>query len=154
MLARLIGFSLAQRAFTLGATLFLAIAGVWSASNLPIDAFPEIAPTQVKVILKAPGMTPEEVEARIVRPLEQELLGIPNQTVMRAMAKYGIADVTIDFKDGTDVYWARQQISERLNAVQGTLPDTVEGGLAPVSTALSELLRNDARFSIGLSGQA
>ena len=139
MLSRLISFSLAQRAFIVGATLFLAIAGIWSASNLPIDAFPEIAPTQVKVILKAPGMTPEEVEARIVRPLEQELLGIPNQTVMRAMAKYGIADVTIDFKDGTDVYWARQQTSERLSAVQDILPDTVEGGLAPVSTALSEL---------------
>jgi len=139
MLARLIGFSLAQRAFILGATLFLALAGAWSASNLPIDAFPEIAPTQVKIILKAPGMTPEEVEARIVRPLEQELLGVPNQTVMRAMAKYGIADVTIDFKDGTDVYWARQQISERLTTVRDSLPDTVEGGLAPVSTALSEL---------------
>lgn len=139
MLARIIGFSLAQRAFILGATLFLAIAGAWSASNLPIDAFPEIAPTQVKIILKAPGMTPEEVEARIVRPLEQELLGVPNQTVMRAMAKYGIADVTIDFKDGTDVYWARQQISERLTTVRDSLPDTVEGGLAPVSTALSEL---------------
>lgn len=139
MLARIIGFSLAQRAFILGATLFLAIVGAWSASNLPIDAFPEIAPTQVKIILKAPGMTPEEVEARIVRPLEQELLGIPNQTVMRAMAKYGIADVTIDFKDGTDVYWARQQISERLTAIRDSLPSTVEGGLAPVSTALSEL---------------
>lgn len=139
MLARIIGFSLAQRAFVLGVTFFLAVAGVWSASNLPIDAFPEIAPTQVKIILKAPGMTPEEVEARIVRPLEQELLGIPNQTVMRAMAKYGIADVTIDFKDGTDVYWARQQISERLTTVQDTLPETVQGGLAPVSTALSEL---------------
>lgn len=139
MLERIIAFSLAQRTFIIGAALFLALSGAWSASKLPIDAFPEIAPTQVKVILKAPGMTPEEVEARIVRPLEQEFLGIPNQTVMRATAQYAITDITIDFKDGTDVYWARQQVSERLTAVRDMLPDTVEGGLAPVSTALSEL---------------
>lgn len=139
MLDRILAFSLSQRAFILGASIFLAICGAWSASQLPIDAFPEIAPTQVKLILKAPGMTPEEVEARIVRPLEQEFLGIPNQTVMRATAKYAITDITIDFKDGTDVYWARQQVSERLTAVRDTLPDTVQGGLAPVSTALSEL---------------
>jgi len=106
---------------------------------LPIDAFPEIAPTQVKIIMKAPGMTPEEVESRIVRPLEMELLGIPNQTVMRARAKYAIADITIDFTDGTDIYWARQQVSERLNIVRDSLPETVEGGLAPISTALSEV---------------
>lgn len=117
----------------------LAVAGAVAGLRLPIDAFPEIAPTQVKIILKAPGMTPEEVEARVVVPLEMELLGIPRQTVMRAKAKYAIADITIDFEDGTDVYWARQQVSERLAAVGDTLPDTVEGGLAPISTALSEL---------------
>ena len=139
MLDRILAFSLSQRAFILGASIFLALCGAWSASQLPIDAFPEIAPTQVKLILKAPGMTPEEVEARIVRPLEQEFLGIPNQTVMRATAKYAITDITIDFKDGTDVYWARQQVSERLTAVRDTLPDSVQGGLAPVSTALSML---------------
>jgi len=74
-----------------------------------------------------------------LRPLELELLGIPNQTIMRATAKYAIADITIDFEEGTDVYWARQQVSERLVTVQEELPDTVEGGLAPISTALSEL---------------
>ena len=84
-------------------------------------------------------MTPEEVEARIVRPLETEFLGIPNQTIMRARAKYAIADVTIDFEDGTDIYWARQQVSERLNIVRDSLPETVDGGLAPISTALSEV---------------
>ena len=139
MLDRILALSLSQRPVILGASIFLALCGAWSASQLPIDAFPEIAPTQVKLILKAPGMTPEEVEARIVRPLEQEFLGIPNQTVMRATAKYAITDITIDFKDGTDVYWARQQVSERLTAVRDTLPDSVQGGLAPVSTALSEL---------------
>ncbi len=139
MLARVIGFSLTQRALVLLASLFLLGAGLASVTNLPIDAFPEIAPTQVKLIMKAPGMTPEEVESRVLRPLELELLGIPNQTVMRATAKYAIADITIDFEEGTDVYWARQQVSERLVTVQEELPETVEGGLAPISTALSEL---------------
>ncbi|MEH6409207.1 MAG: efflux RND transporter permease subunit [Hyphomonas sp.] len=138
-LDRLIAFSLTQRVFMLGAALLLILAGLYSAYKLPIDAFPEIAPTQVKIIMKAPGMTPEEVESRIVRPLEMELLGIPNQTVMRARAKYAIADITIDFTDGTDIYWARQQVSERLNIVRDSLPETVEGGLAPISTALSEV---------------
>lgn len=139
MLARILAVALSQRLFILGAALALSVAGALAGLRLPIDAFPEIAPTQVKLILKAPGMTPEEVEARVVRPLEMELLGIPRQTVMRATAKYAIADITIDFEDGTDVYWARQQVSERLNAVIRELPTTVVGGLAPISTALSEL---------------
>lgn len=139
MFDRVIAFSLSQRAFILGVALVLAIVGAYSAYKLPIDAFPEISPTQVKLIMKAPGMTPEEVESRVLRPLEMELLGIPNQVIMRATAKYAIADITIDFEDGTDVYWARQQVSERLSTVSDSLPDTVTGGLAPISTALSEL---------------
>ena len=139
MLDRLVSFSLTQRIFILGAALLLAVSGLYASAKLPIDAFPEIAPTQVKIILKAPGMTPEEVESRVVRPLEMELLGIPDQTMMRAKAKYAIADVTIDFKEGTDIYWARQQVSERLTAVSGDFPETVSGGLAPISTALSEV---------------
>lgn len=139
MLSRLLAFSLSQRLFVLGVAFALSVAGTIAAVQLPIDAFPEIAPTQVKIVLKAPGMTPEEVEARVIVPLEMELLGIPRQTVMRARAKYAIADITIDFEDGTDVYWARQQVAERLAAVRGDLPESVEGGLAPISTALSEL---------------
>jgi len=139
MLSRLLAFSLSQRLFVLGVAFALSVAGTIAALQLPIDAFPEIAPTQVKIVLKAPGMTPEEVEARVIVPLEIELLGIPRQTVMRARAKYAIADITIDFEDGTDVYWARQQVAERLTAVRGDLPESVDGGLAPISTALSEL---------------
>tara|TARA_R110000796_G_scaffold81455_2_gene179364 strand:- start:7676 stop:10786 length:3111 start_codon:yes stop_codon:yes gene_type:complete len=139
VLERLVAFSLTQRVFILGAALLLVVSGLFASARLPIDAFPEIAPTQVKIILKAPGMTPEEVEARVVRPLEMELLGIPDQSIMRAKAKYAIADVTIDFKEGTDIYWARQQVSERLTAVSGDFPETVTGGLAPISTALSEV---------------
>lgn len=139
MLARLIDFSLRQRALVLLAACALALAGAWAYVNLPIDAFPDISPTQVKVILKVPGMTPEEVEQRVSTPVEQELLGLPNKTIVRSVSKYGISDVTVDFTDGTDVYWARQQVSERLAGIQRDLPTAAEGGLAPITTPLGEM---------------
>jgi cobalt-zinc-cadmium resistance protein CzcA len=131
MLARLIAFSLAQRLLVLVLTIVLIGLGLRAFHNLPIDAFPDVSSTQVKLIMKAPGMTPEEVETRIVAPIEQELLGIPHQAILRSQSKYAIADITLDFEDGTDVYWARQQVSERLNGVLKDLPASVSGGLAP-----------------------
>lgn len=139
MLNTLIERALNLRFAVIGLSALLAGFGVWSFLNLPIDAFPDISTTQVKIILKAPGMTPEEVESRVVTPIEMEMLGIPDQTVLRSVAKYAIADITIDFTDSTDIYWARQQVGERLNAVMGDLPPGVEGGLAPISTPLSEM---------------
>ena len=139
MLRRLIEFALSQRMLMLVLAGLLAAAGGYAFSRLPIDAYPDISTTQVKLILKAPGMTPEEVEQRVIAPLELELLGIPNQLVLRSTAKYAIADITIDFTDSTDVYWARQQVGERLSGVMGDLPDTVSGGLAPIATPLSEI---------------
>lgn len=132
-------FSLAQRWLILGVTLLLAALGVRAFQQLPIDAFPDVSTTQVKLILKAPGMTPEEVEARITQPVETELLGIPNQTVLRSVSKYALADITLDFAEGTDIYWARSQVAERFANVKGDLPDNVGGGLAPISTPLSEM---------------
>src|SRR5690606_34394306 len=76
---------------------------------------------------------------RVITPIEMEMLGIPNQSVLRSVAKYAIADITIDFEDGTDIFWSRSQVAERLNAVMGDLPETVEGGLAPISTPLSDM---------------
>ncbi len=139
MLSRLIAFALSQRLFMLVVTALLVLAGALALRTLPIDAFPDISTTQVKIIMKAPGMTPEEVEARITAPIEQELLGIPGQTILRSRSKYAIADITIDFEDGTDIYWARQQVSERLAGVIPNLPPTVSGGLAPISTPLSDM---------------
>ncbi|HEX2759385.1 MAG TPA: CusA/CzcA family heavy metal efflux RND transporter [Rhizomicrobium sp.] len=139
MLRRLIEFSLSQRMLVLVLAALLAGAGGYAFSRLPIDAYPDISTTQVKLILKAPGMTPEEVEQRVIAPLELELLGIPNQVILRSMAKYAIADITIDFTDSTDVYWARQQVGERLSEAMDALPDTVTGGLAPIATPLSEI---------------
>ncbi|KJK24848.1 cytochrome C peroxidase [Burkholderiaceae bacterium 16] len=139
MLAGLIEFSLRQRALVLIAASVLAVAGAWAYLKLPIDAFPDISPTQVKVILKIPGMTPEEVEQRVSTPIEQELLGIPHKTIVRSVSKYGISDVTVDFEEGVDSYWARQQVSERLSGLMRDLPPNAIGGLAPITTPLGEM---------------
>jgi cobalt-zinc-cadmium resistance protein CzcA len=140
MLARIVEFSLTQRLLVLVAALAMAAGGVVAYLGLPIDAFPDVSSTQVKVIMKAPGMTPEEVEARITTPIELEMLGIPRKRVMRSTSKYAIADVTIDFDEGTDIYWARQQVAERLSEVARDLPPGVSGGLAPITTPLGEML--------------
>jgi cobalt-zinc-cadmium resistance protein CzcA len=139
MLRRIVEFSLTQRAFVLLCALLIAAGGTYAFLRIPIDAFPDISSVQVKIIMKAPGMTPEEVETRVITPVELELLGIPRQTILRSSAKYAIADITLDFEDGTDIYWARQQVAERLANVVGELPSNVEGGMAPISTPLSDV---------------
>jgi cobalt-zinc-cadmium resistance protein CzcA len=139
MLERLIRFSLTQRLLLLVLTVLLIAAGVQALLGLPIDAFPDVSTTQVKIILKAPGMTPEEVETRLATPVEQEMLGIPNQRLLRSTSKYALTDITIDFEDGTDIYWARQQVGERLAAAMGNLPPGVSGGMAPITTPLGEM---------------
>ncbi|WP_028999816.1 efflux RND transporter permease subunit [Azohydromonas australica] len=139
MLSALIAFALRQRLLVLILVALLAVAGTFAWQGLPIDAFPDVSTPQVKLILKAPGMTPEEVESRITVPIEQELLGIPHQKMLRSTSKYALADVTLDFEDGTDLYWARQQVSERLAGVLKSLPPGVDGGLAPITTPLGEM---------------
>ena len=138
-MAALIRFALSQRLMTCLLMLVLIGGGYHAFKNIPIDAFPEVSPTQVKIIVKADGMTPEEVESRITAPIEVELLGIPHQTMLRSLAKYAITDITLDFEEGTDIYWARQQVAERLNGIWGNLPSGVEGGIAPMTTPLGEM---------------
>jgi len=139
MLGRLIALSLAQRLLVLVLAVLMIAAGVKAAGELSIDAFPDVSSTQVKLIMKAPGMTPEEVETRIVAPIEQELLGIPYQSMLRSQSKYALADITLDFREGTDAYWARQQVNERLASVMKDLPASASGGLAPITTPLGEI---------------
>jgi cobalt-zinc-cadmium resistance protein CzcA len=139
MFAGLIQFALSQRLMTILLAAMLAAFGSVAMLNLPIDAFPDISPTQVKIIIKSPGMTPEEVETLITNPVEVELLGIPNQAILRSISKYALASITVDFDEGTDIYWARQQVTERLNNVWGDLPGNVSGGLAPLSTPLGDM---------------
>ncbi len=139
MMAMLIRFALTQRLLVLLMVLLLTGGGWQAVTTIPIDAFPDVSPTQVKIIVKAPGMTPEEVEARITAPIEVELLGIPKQTMLRSIAKYAVSDITVDFEEGTDIYWARQQIAERINGIWASLPEGVDGGMAPMTTPLGEM---------------
>ena len=148
MFAALIQFALSQRLLTLLLSLLLIGVGTNALLNLPIDAFPDISPTQVKIIIKSPGMTPAEVEALITQPVEVELLGIPDQEILRSISKYALSSITLDFAEGADIYWARQQVAERINNVWGDLPGTISGGLAPMSTPLGDMfmftIENDA----------
>ena len=137
---KIIGFALAQRLFFSLLALVILGFGIKAYNELPVDAFPDISPTQVKIIIKSSGMTPAEIESRIVVPIEMKMVGIPHETMMRSVSKYGLCDITIDFEDGTDIYWARQQVSERLSDIRGELPANMEGGLAPISTPLSDIL--------------
>lgn len=139
MLNKLIQFSLTQRLLVMLSTVLLIAAGSYAFKELPIDAFPDVSTTQVKIIIKAPGMTPEEVESRITAPIEVEMLGIPKQTMLRSVAKYALTDITVDFADGTDIYWARQQVAERLSAIWSNLPTDINGGIAPMTTPLGEM---------------
>ncbi len=139
-MAALIRMALTQRLLMLLVTCLLIGGGYTAFQRIPIDAFPDVSPTQVKIIVKMPGMPPEEIEARITAPIEVELLGIPHQTMLRSIAKYSLADITLDFEEGTDIYWARQQVAERLSVAWGNLPAGVEGGIAPMTTPLGEML--------------
>jgi cobalt-zinc-cadmium resistance protein CzcA len=139
MLERLIQFALTQRMLMLLAITLVAGSGWYALRATPIDAFPDVSTTQVKIIVKAPGMTPEEVETRITAPIEVEMLGLPRQSMLRSVAKYALTDITVDFAEGTDIYWARQQVAERLNAIWADLPADVSGGIAPMTTPLGEM---------------
>ncbi|WP_162979883.1 efflux RND transporter permease subunit [Helicobacter pylori] len=139
MLASIIEFSLRQRIIVIVGTILVLFFGTYSFINTPVDAFPDISPTQVKIILKLPGSSPEEMENNIVRPLELELLGLKGQKSLRSISKYSISDITIDFDDSVDIYLARNIVNERLSSVMKDLPVGVEGGMAPIVTPLSDI---------------
>lgn len=138
MIRALVRFALTQRLLVLVVALGLALGGGWAFTRLPIDAFPDISVPQVQVIVKAPGLAPLEIEQRITRPIEVEMRGIARQVMMRSLTKYALSVVTLDFEEGTDVYWARQQVSERLGQVLGELPPGCEAALAPITSPLGE----------------
>ena len=140
MSEKLVAYALSQRFLTLLLAFGVLAYGLFSMLKLPIDAYPDVAPVQVKIILKASGMTPQEMESRVTIPVEQNLQSIPNQKIVRSLSKYGLCDITIDFEDGVDIYWARQQVAQRLSEVKEELPSNVAGGLAPITTPLGEVL--------------
>ncbi|TPH84708.1 efflux RND transporter permease subunit [Helicobacter pylori] len=139
MLASIIEFSLRQRVIVIVGAILILFFGTYSFIHTPVDAFPDISPTQVKIILKLPGSSPEEMENNIVRPLELELLGLKGQKSLRSISKYSISDITIDFDDSVDIYLARNIVNERLSSVMKDLPVGVEGGMAPIVTPLSDI---------------
>lgn len=139
MIAAILRFSLIQRLMIMLVTLGISAAGIWSFKNLPIDAFPDISAPQVQIIIKAPGMSPTEVEQRITFPVEMEMQGIPGQTVLRSTTKYSLSVIVVDFEDDMDIYLARNLVTERLNQVWDSLPADIEGGLAPITTPLGEI---------------
>jgi len=139
MISAILRFSLIQRLMVALVALGISAAGVWSFNNLPIDAFPDISSPQVQIIIKAPGMSPTEVEQRITFPIETEMQGIPGQKVLRSTTKYALSVIVVDFEDSVDIYHARNLVNERLNQVWASLPTGVEGGLAPITTPLGEI---------------
>ncbi len=140
MINRWIDAALTQRLMVWMLLLALLALGLMAWFKTPIDAFPNVTSPQVKIILKAPGMTPEEIESRITALVETEMLGIAKQKTLRSVTKYALTDITVTFEDGTDIYWARQQVAERLNGLRDKLPSGLDGGIAPPTTPLSDIL--------------
>lgn len=139
MLARIIGFSIRQRWFVLAVVALLCALGVWSATRLPIDAVPDITNVQVQINTEAEGYSPLESEQRITFPLETALSGIPKLAYTRSVSRYGLSQVTVVFEDGTDIFFARQLVNERIQAAKSQLPPGIEPQLGPVATGLGEI---------------
>ena len=146
MLSKLIEFSLANRFLVLVGTLLVAVAGFNAAINLPIDAVPDMTNVQVQVVTDAGSLSPVEVERYVTYPVESTMGGLPAVEELRSVSKFGISVVTIVFEEGTDIYWARQQVSERLTSAASLIPPgygTPEMG--PLTTALGEILQFEVR---------
>lgn len=140
MLGSLVDLALRQRLLAIILALGLSVWGFQSFRALPIDAFPDVAPTQVLVSMRAPGLTPEELERRVTAPVEIAMRGIPNLVFMRSITRFSVTLMTFEFSEGTDIFWARAQVNERLQQVMDDLPAGVSGGLAPIITPLAEML--------------
>lgn len=139
MLEKIIRFSLSHRWFILLFTLIIAVLGVYNFQRLPIDAVPDITNVQIQINTAASGYSPFEVEQRITFPIELAMSGLPNLDYTRSLSRYGLSQVTVVFKDGTNIYFARQLINERLQEVKDKLPPEAETTLSPISTGLSEI---------------
>src|SRR5918994_7514345 len=139
MIERILNASIARRGLVMLAALLVAALGVWSFTRLPIDAVPDITNVQVIVNVEAPGYTPLEAEQRITLPLETAMAGLPRLSYTRSLSRYGLAQVTVVFEDGTDIYFARQLVAERVAEVRSQLPGGIEPALGPIATGLGEI---------------
>ena len=146
MIDRILEFSLRQRAVVLLGAAALLGAGLWSALHLPIDAVPDITGVQVQVNTEVPALAAEESEKLVTQPLERELAGLPGVEEMRSITKFGLSQVTLQFKDSTDIYRARQLVAERLQGVLEQLPAGTLPKLAPISTGLGEIFYYNVQY--------
>lgn len=139
MINAILRFSVERRFLTLSLILVLVGVGVWSFQRLPIDAVPDITNVQVQINTEAPGYSPLEVEQRITFPVETALYGLPNLSYTRSLSRYGLSQVTVVFEEGTDIYFARNLINERLGAIKSGLPPGLEPEMGPIATGLGEI---------------
>ena len=139
MIARIVDFSVRRRWLVLLVTLVAAVTGLWSLTRLPIDAVPDVTNVQVQINAVAPALTPVEIEKQVTVALETALAGIPGLESTRSFSRNGFAQVTVVFVDGTNIYFARQLVAERINDAKSSLPPGVEVKMGPVSTGLGEI---------------
>jgi len=139
MIDTLIAFSVKRRWLIMALTLLIAAYGVFNLSKLNMDAVPDITNVQVQINSEAQGYSPLETEQRITYLVENAMSGLPKLDYTRSLSRYGLSQVTVIFQEGTDIYWARQQISERLQTIRGDLPSTVEPALGPIASGLGEI---------------
>ena len=139
MINAILRLSVERRFLMLSLILVLVGVGVWSFQRLPIDAVPDITNVQVQINTEAPGYSPLEAEQRITFPVETALYGLPNLSYTRSLSRYGLSQVTVVFEEGTDIYFARNLINERLGAIKGALPPGLEPEMGPIATGLGEI---------------
>src|SRR5436305_5775421 len=130
MIHRIVRAALRQRFLVLMLTAFITVGGILSFQRMPVDAYPDLSPSQVELITQWPGHAAEEVERLVTLPLELEMNGVPQMVVMRSISLYGLSDVRLTFTEGTDDYWARQVVFERLAGAE--LPAGVTPDMAPL----------------------
>ena len=139
LLERIVGAAIAHRWLMLLLSGALVLLGAWSFTRLPIDATPDITNVQVQINTAAPGFSPLETEQRITFPVETVLAGLPKMENVRSLSRYGLSQVTVVFEDGTDIYFARQQVAERLQQARSQIPDGLDPQLGPIATGLGEI---------------
>ncbi|MBU2178400.1 MAG: efflux RND transporter permease subunit, partial [Gammaproteobacteria bacterium] len=139
MIDAILRAALARPMLVMLLTLALAGGGLWQASRLPVDAVPDITNVQVQINTMAEGFSPQETEQRITYPIETAMAGLPQLEYTRSLSRYGLSQVTVIFDEGTDIYWARQQVSERLQSVRNELPQGVDAQMGPIVSGLGEI---------------
>ena len=146
MVNRLIDFSLNNRLIVIIGWLLVVVLGLDSLRKLPIDAVPDVTNVQVQVLTNSPGLAPQEVESFITFPVETAMSGLPKVEQIRSVSKFGLSVVTVVFEEGTDIYWARQLVGERLSEARDAIPEEYgEPGMGPISTGLGEIYQFEVR---------